>query len=445
MIPPETQYTKVNGSWVGYQIVGDGPVDVCYVTGMASNIETMWDWPDFKRVLEHFASWGRLIVFDARGTGVSDGLPVAQDQAWEEVTHDVRAVLDAASSERAAIFGQLDGGLAAILFAATYPERTSSLVLWNGYARSMMGDDYPFGWSKDLRSSLFEMYEAFWGRGEMVPLIDPSRTQDTAYCRAEARFMRTASSPQRFLASMTYRIDLDARSALPAVRVPTLVLQSANAFIPTELGKYVADRIPDAKFVEIASPDVNIFAMADADLYLDEIEEFVTGSRRAATTDRVLATILFTDIVGSTEAASALGDRRWKETLAGHDRVAREQIDRFKGRLVNTMGDGLLATFDGPGRAIRCAISLGKALESSGIKIRAGLHTGEIELRDEKDIGGIAVHIASRVMGEAGPGEVVCSRTVKDLVAGSEFMFADRGMCALKGVPGEWRLYAVAS
>jgi class 3 adenylate cyclase len=267
-------------------------------------------------------------------------------------------------------------------------------------------------------------------------------SDDADYVRSALRFIRTAVSPRRAVGLMRYTQQQDARAALAAVRVPTLVLATHNSFIPVEWGKYVADHIPGARFVEYAHPDLNLWG-GNADTVMDEVEEFLTGSRRAVDVDRVLATVLFTDIVGSTEKASNLGDRRWKELLAQHDRLARDEVNRFKGRFVSTTGDGILATFDGPGRAIRCAHALGRSLGTRRIDIRAGLHTGEIELREDEDIGGIAVHIASRVMHEAGPGEVVCSRTVKDLVAGSEFAFTDRGMCTLKGVPDEWQLYAV--
>jgi len=443
MMPPETQYTKVDGSWLGYQVVGDGPVDLCFLPGMASNVETMWDFPAYSQMLERIASWSRFIVFDPRGSGVSDDLTSEGVHTWENLTQDVRAVLDAASSGRTAIMAQYDGGLTGILFAATYPDRTSSLVLWNSYARSMTDTDYPIGWTTEAMETMWSMYDTVWGRPEMIAVIDPTHKDDVNYCRAASRFMRTSSAPNRALANMQYTQQVDARSALASVRVPTLALHSHNSFIPVELGRYAAAHIAGARFVEVPSPDLNICALPEWDKIIDEIEEFVTGSRRAVAVDRVLATVLFTDIVGSTETASALGDRRWKEVLAGHDRIANEQVDRFKGRLVNRMGDGVLATFDGPGRAIRCAQALGLGLEQSGIKIRAGLHTGEIELRDEGDVGGIAVHIAARVMHEAGPGEVICSRTVKDLVAGSEFAFDDRGLCALKGVHDEWQLYSV--
>jgi len=442
MIAPETEYTKVDDAWVGYQVVGDGPIDLVYLTGVASNIDTIWDWPAYAGALERLASYTRLILFDPRGSGISDGIPFDRPASWEYMLQDVREVLAAAKSERTAILAQYDGGLAALLFAATYPEQTSALILWNGYARTEYADDYPIGNQPENVEAVWDLFDQIWGRGVMLRMTDPSRAADPEWVRAAAKFQRTAVSPRRATLFMRYHLELDARPALPSVRVPTLVLASNNNYIPVARGRYVADHIAGARFVELPGTDLNYWA-EHADFVLDEIEEFLTGSRRAVPVDRVLATILFTDIVGSTEKASALGDRRWKELLTAHDRIAHTEIERFRGKLVTTTGDGVLATFDGPGRAIRCAHALGTALEPAGIKIRAGLHTGEIELREGADIGGIAVHIASRVMHEAGADEVVCSRTVKDLVAGSEFAFSDRGVCALKGVSEEWQLFSV--
>ena len=442
MIPPETQYTKVDDDWIGYQVLGDGPIDVVFISGVASNIETIWDWPTYSRAFERIASYSRLIMFDPRGSGISDPIRFGTTHTWESLAEDVRAVLAAAKSERCAIFAQYDGGLAAILFAATYPDSTSALVLWNSYAKSSRTDDYPIGLPPEADWSRSGLADELWGRTAIIPLIDPSRADDPEYIRCAARFMRTANSPGRANGHMVYTRDIDARPVLASVRVPTLVLHSHNAFIPVDLGRYLADHITGARIVEATGADLN-FTAEHFDFAMDETEEFLTGSRRAVVADRPLATVLFTDIVGSTEKASALGDRKWKELLALHDRLSGDEVERFRGRIVTTTGDGILATFDGPGRAIRCAHALGRVLERSDVPIRAGLHTGEVELREGDDIGGIAVHIASRVMSEAGPGEVVCSRTVKDLVAGSEFAFEDRGLCTLKGVPDRWQLYAV--
>jgi len=445
VIPPETQYTKVDGAWVGYQVIGDGPIDLVYVSGMASNIETMWDYPTYARALERMASYSRLIAFDSRGSGISDPVPFGGVLTWEYWTQDLVAVLQAAKSERTSMIAQFDGGIPSILFAATYPERTASLVLWHCFARSIYAEDYPIGQPREAAEMIWDMVEQAWGTPASIQAFDPDFAADPEHLRLAAKYLRTAMTPGRAAATMRNTSDVDVRHVLPAVRVPTLVLHRRGyPYIPTEQGRYLADHIAGARFVDFAGSNATLWSDTAPEIE-DEIEEFLTGSRPLAPVDRVLATVLFTDIVGSTEKASALGDRRWREILAIHDRVAREHVDRFSGRLVNTMGDGILATFDGPGRAIRCAHALGRALEPVGVKIRAGLHTGEIELRDEGDVGGIAVHIAARVMHEAGPGEVICSRTVKDLVAGSEFLFEDRGVCALKGVPDEWQLYSVNS
>ena len=441
---PESEYIKVDGSWIGYQVAGDGPIDLLYFTGVASNIETIWEFPAYAAFLERLASYSRLILFDPRGAGISDAIPLDSSATWELLAEDARAVLDAAKSKRTAILAQYDGGIKAILFAASFPERTTALVLWNSYARSTYTEDYPIGQHREDVEAAMAIQDQIWGRRIMMPLIDPSRAEDMEYQSAGARYLRTATSPGRASSMMRHNVDLDARSALASVRVPTLVLASNNNYIPVTQSRYLAENIAGARFIELPWSDLNIFA-GDSELVMDEVEEFLTGAKRQVSIDRVLSTVLFTDIVGSTEHASAIGDRKWKELLAGHDRTARAEIDRYRGKLISTTGDGVLATFDGPGRAIRCAFALGQALEPAGIKIRAGLHTGEIELRENDDIGGIAVHIASRVMSEAGPGEVIVSRTVKDLVAGSEFLFNDRGLCSLKGVPEQWQLYAVTS
>ncbi|MFY9588933.1 MAG: alpha/beta fold hydrolase [Actinomycetota bacterium] len=441
MIPPETKYTMVGDAAVGYQVVGEGPIDLVYVTGMGSNIETMWEWPAYADMLERIASFSRLILFDARGSGISDPLSFEPQPTWEHWTEDLRAVLEAAGSERTAILAQWDGCPRALLFAATYPERTTAIILWNAYAQPFESVQLA-----DVPLSLEEWFTALqdlWGTEAIIQMLEPELSKNPEFLRWGAKYLRTTMSPARAVATFRYVAQLDVRDVLRSVRAPTLVLHRRDyPFTSSEQAHFLAEQTPGSRLVEFNGSDANIFS-SEMDEILDEMEEFLTGTKRAVETDRVLATVLFTDIVGSTETASSLGDRKWKAMLGEHDRIATTQIERHHGRVVNRMGDGLLATFDGPGRAIRCAHALGRALEPSGIKIRAGLHTGEIELREGDDIGGIAVHIASRVMHEAGSGEVVCSRTVKDLVAGSEFTFDDRGLCTLKGVPDEWQLYAV--
>jgi class 3 adenylate cyclase len=440
VIPPKTKYVMVGDAAVGYQVVGEGPIDLVYNTSFASNIDVMWEFSRFAAMLERLASFSRLILFDARGCGVSDRLTVDSLPTWEHWIDDLRAVLDAAGSERAALLGQWDGASKSILFASIHPERTQALVLWHAYARaqefvSMLGGQPMEEW--------FNMIGELWGTESFVQVLDPALSADPEYLRWGPKYLRASMTPARAAAMYRYVSQLDVRDVLPSVQAPTLVLYRRDyPFEPASESQFLAEHIPDARSVVYEGADVNIWGTGPDEI-LDDIEEFLTGSRRPVDVDRVLATVLFTDIVGSTERAASLGDRRWKSTLAEHDRLAHSQIERHRGRLVNRMGDGLLATFDGPGRAIHCAFALGQALQQAGIKIRAGVHTGEIELRDAEDIGGIAVHIASRVMHEAGPGEVVCSRTVKDLVAGSEFAFDDRGLCTLKGVPDEWQLYLV--
>lgn len=443
MIPPEPKYTKVGDSDVAYQIVGDGPVDLVYVTGLNSNVDVQWEFPPIAKVLERIASYSRLIMFDRRGSGLSGPIALANLPTWEHWVEDLTSVLDAAGSERAVILGQLDGGFWGMLYAATHPERTLALVLWNAWAASLATEDYALGFSEEYAEAQTKAVSQIWGTRTMAALAVPTYAADDEVMRWIAKFFRSSLTPRAAAEQMAYISRFDIRHVLPSIRVPTLVLHRKDwQLIPAQLVRYVAEHIPNARFAEVPGEDANLFTQG-ANEVQDLIEDFLADLRHAADPNRVLATVLFTDIVGSTKLVSELGDKKWKELLAEHERLARAQIDRFRGTLVEIIADGLLATFDGPGRAIRCAQALGRALHTVGMDIRAGLHTGEIELREDARIGGIAVHIASRVMGEAGPGEVVCSRTVKDLVAGSEFVFDDRGVCALKGVPDEWQLYSV--
>ena len=426
---------------VAYQVVGDGPDDLVYVPGMASNIDLMWEWPRYAAMLERLASFSRLIVFDARGSGISDPLSFEAQPTWEHWIEDLRAVMDAAKSDRASFLAQYDGVPRAILFAATYPERTSALVLWNAYARQQQTLDLdPDGTPIEAWvSTLTDL----WGTTELVQMLEPSLSKDPENLRWARKYLRGSTTPTRAGTTGRYQLQLDAVDALPLIQVPTLVMHRQDSITSSiNDGRYVADNIDGARWVEFEGSAVNIFSEGTEEI-LDEIEEFLTGKKGLVKTDRQLSTVLFTDIVDSTQTAASLGDRRWKDLLTRHDRLSHEEVRRFGGRFVSSTGDGVLATFDGPSRAIRCARELGQALEPSGIMIRAGVHTGEIELREADDIGGIGVHIASRVMSEAGPGEIVCSRTVKDLVAGSEFEFDDRGLHTLQGVPDPWQLFTV--
>ena len=432
------RYARSDNVNIAYQVIGDGPFDLVLVPGFISHLDLDWDEPRSAYFLRRLASFSRLIRFDKRGTGLSDrpgGLPDLETRM-----DDVRAVLDAARSERAVLFGYSEGGPMSVLFAGTYPERTSALVLYGTYAKRRDPDnDYPWAPTWAERQTYADETERTWDSDADMSKMSPGA--DEAMSRWWAERARAAASPgaARDLILMNSQIDI--RSLLPSIRVPTLVLHRRDDHDSrVEEGQYIAERIPGARFVELLGEDH--LPWVDADQILDVVEEFLTGVPRAPEPDRVLATVLFTDIVGSTERAGALGDRKWRAVLDGHDRLARDHIDRFRGRQVKTMGDGVLAIFDGPGRAIRCAGALRDGVRSLGLEIRAGLHCGEVELRGD-DIGGIAVHIGARVAGMAGASQVLVSSTVKDLVAGSGISFSDCGEHQLKGVPGAWKVFAL--
>lgn len=435
---PETRYARNGEVSIAYQVVGHGPLDLVMVPGFMNNIEIAWEEPHYAKFLTRLASFSRLIVFDKRGTGLSD--QVAAVPSLEVRMDDVRAVMDAAGSQRAALLGISEGGTMCMLFAATYPERTTALVLAGCSSRYTWAPDYPCGLTDfDLITS---QAVDEWGAPIRLRMLANTQIGDPTYRQWFARYQRLSGSPAA--AAMTIRIirETDARHVLPAIHVPTLILHSANdELVNVGMGRYMAERILGAKYVELNGPD-HFPWLADGDRIVDEIAEFMTGSRAAAEPDRVLATVLFTDIGGSTEKAAALGDRGWRQLLEGHHMVVRRSLARFRGREIDTAGDGFLASFDGPARAVHCAQSISDEVRTLGIEVRAGLHTGECEKMGEK-LGGIAVHIGARVASLAAPSEVLVSSTVKDLVAGSGLRFADRGSHALKGVPGEWRLYAV--
>ena len=410
--------------------------------GWIFHTEVVWEDPSFERMMRRFLPHFRVLLFDKRGTGLSDRTIGAS--TLEERMDDVRAVMDAAGSEQAVVMGWSEGGTIAALFAATYPERTRALIIYAGLARSMTAEDFPFGHAPEFRDAFETYLREAWGSGLGAYFAVPSRAGDEAFRKWFGRYERMSVSPSEGLALLRVNVEIDARHILSTIRVPTLVLhQRDDAFVPIAMGRDVAERIPDAKFVELPGKD-HLFWFGDPQATVNEILEFVIGTRPEPDIDRVLATVMFADIVGSTERAAELGDRRWRDLLDGYYRLAATEIERFRGRQVKTLGDGILATFDGPARAVRCAQELAQRTPALGVDVRAGLHTGEIELVGD-DVGGIAVHISSRVTGHAGAGEVVCSSTVKDLVAGSGLGFEDRGTHPLKGVPGEWRLYAATS
>jgi class 3 adenylate cyclase len=441
--PPETRYaTTKEGLHIAYQVVSDGPLDIVMALDGPVLTEVVWDEPRAAGILRRLASFSRLVIFDRRGFGASDPIPASQYPTVEESMDDVGAVMDTVGSEQAAlVMVGHTGGDVGIPFAASYPERVSALVVINGSARVARSPDYPIGMPPHAQANILHGVEA-WGSAVGIEVMAPSRADEAAFRAWYTRAMRLSSSPAMARANTARTFELDVRAILGQVRVPTLVLHAAaNSYIRASHGRYLADHIPDARFVELPD-DGYILAALDPDPLVEEIEEFLTGVRQGPQPDRVLATVLFTDIVGSTEHATRLGDRQWRSLLDDHDALVRRQLERFSGRLVKTTGDGLLATFDGPARAVRCACAIRDGLKRLGIDIRAGLHTGEVELRGD-DVGGVAVHLAARVQALAGPDEVLVSRTVTDLVTGSGIAFSDRGEHELKGVPGRWRLFRV--
>jgi pimeloyl-ACP methyl ester carboxylesterase len=437
---PETRYARSGDVNIAYQVVGDAPRDLVLVPGWVSNIEVLWEEAACARFLERLASFTRLILFDKRGTGLSDR--VADLPNLETRMDDVRAVMDTVGSERAALLGYSEGGPMCALFAATYPARTTALVTAGSYARRTWAPDYPWAIRLEQHRQFMERCQHEWGGPVGLDERWPSAAKDERVRQWWARLLRMGASPGANLALLQMNAEMDVRHVLPAIRVPTLVLHSiGDRTLDVHGSRFIAEQIPGAKLVELPGGD-HLPWGEDADAILDEIEEFLTGVRHGPEPDRVLATVLFTDIVGSTEKAAALGDRRWRDLLEGHHDLVRRELGRFRGREIDTSGDGFLATFDGPARAVRCASAIASGVPALGLAVRAGLHTGEVELRNDK-VSGLAVHIGARVAAAAGPGEVLVSRTVKDLVAGSGLRFQDRGLQTLKGVPGEWHLFAL--
>jgi pimeloyl-ACP methyl ester carboxylesterase len=440
---PTTRYAKSGGVYIAFQVVGDGPHDLVLVPGWISHVEYAWEEPRYRAFLERLAGFSRLILLDRRGTGLSDR--VADPPTLEERMDDVRAVMDAAGTERATLLGLSEGGPMCMLFAATYPERTSSLILYGTFARALAGPDWPHGIASTDLEGVLERVAAAWGTGAVSSdHFAPSLAHDPAFRESWARFERLAVSPSGIKALLRQLYETDARHTLGVISAPSLVLHvRGDAIAPVEGARYIAEHIRGSKYVEIPGRDHFPF-VGETERILDEVEEFVTGVRGAADADRVLATVMFTDIVDSTDKAASFGDRRWRDLLGQHHALVRERLARFRGREVDTAGDGFLAAFDGPARAVRCAVSIAEAVRNLGLEIRAGLHTGECETLGDK-LSGIAVHTGARIASLAGAGEVLVSSTVKDLVAGSGIRFSDRGEHALKGIPGEWRIYGIES
>ena len=431
---PETRYALSGDVNVAYQVIGNGPVDIIMVPGFVSHIEFRHELPGFTAFLRRLASFARVVAFDKRGQGLSDR--VSDAPSLEQRMDDVRAIMDAIGSQRATLFGHSEGCAMSALFAATYPERVSRLILFGGYVTR-----------RDLNiAELVEQRVKFWGTGAMLKRVAPSLAADSAAVAQFAKFERLSASPGAVKSFTMLNSQIDVSFILPAVRVPTLVMHNkGDVQVPVEHGRELAARIPEAKLIEYPGDD-HLFTTGDVEAALGDIEEFITGHRESSSSDfeRVLATVLFTDIVDSTRSAAEMGDQAWRRLLDSHDQLAIQTVERHRGTLVKSTGDGILATFDGPGRAVRCALSFGTASKQIGLPLRAGLHTGEIEIRG-RDIGGIAVHAAARVMAQSRPSEVLVSRVVTDLVAGAGLKFAERGSHELKGLPGRWDLFAASA
>ena len=436
---PETRYARSGDVHIAYQVVGEGPLDLVWVPGWISNVDHYWEEPAVARYFNRLSSFSRLILFDRRGCGLSD--PLERAPTLEEQMDDVVAVMDAAGSERAAVYAQLDGGAMAALFAATHPERTGALVLYEAQPRMAWAPDYDWAPRDEERQAFVQQP---WGDGSRILAMAPSAAADPRLRRWFARLERLAAAPGAAARFALMNAHIDVRAVLPSIQAPTLVLHRADdQFIDKRHSLYLAEHIPGARYVEIPGSEAITFGRDD-DTLLDEVEEFLTGARHSAEAERVLATVMFGDICDSTRMAAELGDRAWRDMLESLAASVGRQLRTYRGRPVKTMGDGFLATFDGPARAIRCAVAIrDTARVEFGFETRTGLHTGEVEVIG-RDVGGIAVHIGARILGEADPGEVLVSGTVKDLVVGSELEFDDRGEHELRGVPGQWRLWAVA-
>lgn len=413
-----------------------------YVPGWVSNIEVMWDDPELARFLRRLASFSRLITFDKRGTGLSDQVSISDLPTLEVRMDDLRAVMDAAGSERAILFGHSEGGNMCALFAATYPERTEALILTGSYAKRIPSDDYPWAPDPAARADEVARTEQRWGDVELAREMAPSRADDISFLVWASRYQRMSASPKAAAALLRMNTQIDVRAVLPAIRVPTLLLyRVGDRDVRVEEGRFIAERIAGSKLVEFPGSD-HWFWAGDLDPMLQEIEEFVTGERTVAGSERTLATILFTDLVASTERVAEIGDRSWADLLDRHHRLVRSELRRWRGREIDTAGDGFLALFEGPGRAIACAKSLTEAVGRLGIEMRCGVHSGEVEVVGD-NVAGLAIHIGARIAAMAGPSEVLVSRTVKDLVGGSGVEFESRGSHRLKGVPEEWEIFLV--
>ena len=441
---PTTRYAKSGDVHIAYQVVGEGPVDLVLIHGWISHLEYQWENPALARFLDRLASFSRLIVFDKRGTGLSDRVAESALPTLEQRMDDIRAVMDAVGSKRAAMFGLSEGGPLATLFAATYPARTAALVMYGGYAKWIRSDDYPWAPTREEHEAAFEALEKHWGTPIGLSTLAPSLANDERARQWFAHSLRVSASPAAGVTLYRMNVEVDTRAILPTIRVPTLVLHRlGDRLIPCQAGRYMAEQIPTARFVELPGDD-HLAWIGNADALLAEVQEFVTGERPVIEADRVLATVLFVDIVQSTQRATAIGDARWRDLVDEYQQQVGKEVARLGGRVVNTAGDGAFAIFDGPARAIKCACAIRDAVGTLGLVIRSGIHTGECVVQGS-DVNGIAVHIGARVAARANPGEILLSGTVKDLIAGSKVECSDRGSHVLKGVSGRWRLFAVKS
>ena len=443
---PETKYADTGEGQIAYQQFGSGP-DLVYMTSMESHAEMIWDHPIPAHFFERLASFSRVLYFDIRGAGASDPIPLGAPPTPENWTDDARVAMDAAGVDRAAVVAEVEGGFMGMTFAALHPERTSALVLINTFARLLRDEDYPIGMPEHVGEIVVQWARENWGRPGYFDMMLPSRRDDKGLQDWLARYQRIAATPNNAITLYeNFGMRIDLRSILSSIQVPTLVIcRKDAAWHRPEHSRYLAEHIPDAKLVELPGADTHPVFAADPEPVLDEIEEFVTGVRSTTVPDRTLATVMFTDIVDSTRHAARLGDREWLDMLERHHQITRGYLERYRGREVKTTGDGIVATFDGPTRAVTCASHVRDASQALGIDIRAGLHTGEIELSGGDDIGGMAVNIASRVMDSCAAGGVAASSTVRDLVVGSGIEFEPLGVQSLKGVPGDWVLYELVS
>lgn len=442
---PETHYAMTgDGNHIAYQVVGEGPPDIVYANSFMSHVEVSWEYAPAASFYERMASFSRLVLFDRRGTGLSD--PIIGRFDMDDRTADLCAVMDALALESAVLLGSSEGAMACSYFAAMHPERVAALVLFSSVVFMMTDDEPDWAWKREFFEQFLDAIDETWAdtSGANVVFVNPGLADDPDALAWYARYFRLSASPSLVRSLMRHKAEVDIRPLLPGIDVPTLVLHRVDeAWISVESGRYVASNIPGARLVELPGTDHYIWEQ-NAAAVADEIEEFLTGVRRGRDVSRALKTLVFTDIVGSTDRARELGDERWHRLLDRHEALVQRQVTRFDGRFVKSTGDGVLATFDRPGGAIRCGLAIREAIRGLGLSIRIGVHTGEVEVRGD-DIGGIAVHTAARVQHLAEPDEVLVSRTVADLVAGSDISFTPRGTHTLKGVPGEWQLLAVES